>query len=142
MDLKCLKCGGTALIKNGVVFGWQRWKCKSCGYQFTKVAPAGKPLFLKLISHSLFMSGLSMRQIAKILGVTAQSVSRWIRKWHPAYMLKLGNKEKLTSATKDTLMPILNIQKNDRLLVSSTRLPSGAVYHIVIQLPDTKTLKK
>lgn len=57
-------------------------------------------------------------------------------------MLELGNKEKLASATKDTLMPILNIQKNDRLLVSSTRLPSGAVYHIVIQLPDTKTLKK
>ena len=69
MELKCRKCGATEAIKNGRVFGWQRYKCKACGYQFTKTSPAGKPVHIKLICHELFMTGLSMREIAKIVGL-------------------------------------------------------------------------
>lgn len=135
MEIKCMNCGSAHVIKNGKVFGWQRYKCKQCGYQFTKMAPAGKPLFIKLVSHGLFVSGLSMREIARIVGVTAQSVSRWIRKWHPAYMADIGNKETIYSASRDNLLDCLDIREKEELLVSSTVLPSGAKFNIVIQLP-------
>lgn len=143
MNMKCVKCGHTEIVKNGIVFGGQRFKCKHCGYQFTKVAPAGKPLFIKLVSHSLYVSGLSMREVAKIVGVTVQSISRWIKKWHPAYMAEIGNKETLTTTTRDELLSVLKVKKNEVLLVSSMPLPSGATYNIVVQLPSKrKSLKK
>ena len=135
MEIRCPKCNTQQIIKNGKVFGWQRYKCKTCGYQFTKVSPAGKPIFIKLVSHNLYLSGLSMRKIASIVGVTAQSVSRWIKWWHTSYMAEIGAKETLFSANRDNLLDCLDINKNDNLLVSTSELPSGARYSIVIRLP-------
>ncbi|MGN1063155.1 MAG: helix-turn-helix domain-containing protein [Alphaproteobacteria bacterium] len=114
-----------------------------CRYQFTKFAPAGKPIFIKLISHSLYIAGLSMREIADIVGVTAQSISRWIKKWHPAYLSEIGSKETFVTADKETLIQRLNVREEEHLLVFSMPLPSGTKFNIVIQLPpDHKPLKK
>lgn len=141
MDIKCHRCGAIEIVKNGMVFGWQRYKCKKCNYQFTKLTPAGKPLSLKLISHGLYMAGLSMREIAGIVGVTAQSVSRWISKWHPAYMSEIGKNEVIYRARQENLLDCLNVSEDDEMLVISRVLPSGAKFNIVIQLPQ-KSLKK
>jgi len=135
MDIKCRKCGSEEIIKNGKVFGLQRFKCKKCKYQFSKTAPAGKPLHIKLIAHGLFVAGLSMREIASIIGVTAQSVSRWIRKWHLVYMNDIGNKETMFKTNKALLEYCLNIKDDEELLISSTPLPSGAKLNVIIQLP-------
>lgn len=135
MKFKCIKCHSENIVKNGIVSGWQRYKCKDCGYQFTKLAPAGKPIFLKLIVHHLYVAGLSMRKIAGITGVTAQSISRWIKKWHQAYMSEIGKHETLYYTSRENLDACLNIQDNDDLLISSMELPSGAKFNIVIQLP-------
>ena len=43
MGETCGRCGGDS-IKNGVIRGKQRHKCKSCGYQFVEKSPRGKPL--------------------------------------------------------------------------------------------------
>ncbi|MBQ9738508.1 MAG: IS1 family transposase [Alphaproteobacteria bacterium] len=142
MDIRCAKCGSRQIVKNGLVFGKQRHKCKECGTQFTKITPAGKPLFTKLISHSLYVAGLSMNDIAKIVGVSVQSISRWIKKWHPAYLADIGHKETFIQTDKENLSADLNIKKSDRLLAFSTKLPSNATFSIVIQLPDKKSLKK
>lgn len=135
MQLKCIKCDSDLIIKNGNVFGTQRYKCKNCGYQFTKMASAGKPLFIKLMCHGLYVSGLSMREIARITGVTAQSISRWIRKWQPVYMEDIGRQSTIYTATKDNLTDYLNLKADEELLIASTELPSGAKYNVVIQLP-------
>ena len=143
MSIKCMKCGGTKHVKNGMVFGRQRYKCATCGYQFTKETPAGKPIYVKLICHGLFMSGLSMRDIAKIVGVTAQSVSRWIKKWHSAYMTELGKYQKIKEMSQKELIDALNPGDKIKLLVISSTLPSGARYHVVIQPPAAaKSLHK
>lgn len=136
MQIKCIKCGSIKCIKNGVVFGSQRYKCKTCDYQFTKVAPAGKPLFLKLICHTLYVSGLSMRQIANLVGVTAQSVSRWIKKWHPAYMIEVGEKSNVYKTQKENLLNNLKIKENVNLMVTTTNLPSGTKIHIIVEMPE------
>ena len=64
---KCYKCGSKQIVKNGKVFGWQRYKCKECGYQFTKNAPAGKPLHIKLLAHTMYSAGFSMQPLPTFL---------------------------------------------------------------------------
>ena len=144
LKIKCLKCGSPSFVKNGFVFGHQRYHCKKCGYQFTKNAPAGKSIFIKLIAHTLYLSGLSMRQVAPIVGVTTQSVSRWIKKWHPAYMSEVGDKSLIYHTNIKTLSSDLGLTTEDTLMVVSTKLPSGAICHSIIQLPThlKKTLKE
>lgn len=135
MEIKCFKCGSTEYVKNGKVFGWQRYLCKSCGYQFTKMGDRGKPMNLWLTCHGLYVFGLSMRQIARIVGVSAQTISRWIKKYHQHYMHEIGSQETLYSAKKSTLLDCINLKDDDNLMVSSSPLPSGAEIHVIIKLP-------
>lgn len=134
-DWMCPRCRSSRCVKNGHVFGWQRRKCKACGYQFTKPAPKGKPLYVFLNAHMLYMFGLSMRTIARIVGVSAQSVSRWIKKWHQAFMFEAQSGETFFKTTQSGLLKRLDVPRNAALLVSSRALPSGAKIHVVVQLP-------
>ena len=75
----CPACSGTVLIKSGHACGRQRWKCKGCGRQFTRTEPRGKPAALKRHAIELYCLGLSMNAVAKRVGVSAQSMLRWVR---------------------------------------------------------------
>jgi transposase-like protein len=81
----CLKCGSDATVKNGYMKGLQRYKCKSCSYQFTQDTPRGKPIKDKILALTLYLSGLSMNMTGQIVGVSAQSVMRWIRIFYSKY---------------------------------------------------------
>lgn len=135
MEIKCPKCNSRKYVKNGIVFGWQRYKCKDCGYQFTKPGEHGKSLDTWLTCHGLYMFGLSMRQIARIVGLSAQTISRWIRKWHQVFMHEIGSKQTLYSVNAENVVECLGLNKKDNLMVSSTHLKSGAEIHILIKLP-------
>ena len=76
----CPACRGTVLIRSGHACGRQRWKCKGCGRQFTRTEPRGKPAALKQQAVALYCLGLSMNAIGKHIGVSAQSVMRWLRR--------------------------------------------------------------
>ncbi len=75
----CPACHGTVLIKSGHACGRQRWKCKGCGRQFTRTEPRGKPVALKRHAIELYCLGLSMNAVAKHIGVSAQTMLRWVR---------------------------------------------------------------
>ena len=81
----CLKCGSEAIVKNGHMKGLQRYKCKHCAYQFTQETPRGKPLKDKILALTLYLSGLSMNMAGQIVGVSAQSVMRWIKIFYAKY---------------------------------------------------------
>lgn len=132
----CPKCCSKKCIKNGHIFGWQRYKCKECKYQFTKPSPKGKPLHLHMSVHLLYVFGLSMRNIAKTVGLSAQSVSRWIRKWHQAFVFEVGTGETFFKTSRDELSERLGISEKAKILVSSRTLSSGAKIHVLVQLPD------
>ncbi|MBQ9271899.1 MAG: IS1 family transposase [Alphaproteobacteria bacterium] len=138
MMLKCFKCGGKNIVKNGQVFGWQRYKCKACGYQFTRNAPAGKPIHIKILSHTLYNAGFSMRRIAEIIGVTAQSVSRWIKKWHTTFTQEIGSVENFYEVDSDNLLKIMDIKRNNKCILMQNNLPSGAEVFIIVKLPSQK----
>ena len=75
----CPACRGTMLIRSGHACGRQRWRCKGCGRQFTRTEPRGKPAALKLQAIELHCLGLSMNAVAKRVGVSAQTMLRWVR---------------------------------------------------------------
>jgi transposase len=75
----CPACEGTGLIKSGHACGRQRWRGKGCGRQFTRTTPRGKPAVMKHEAMGLYGTGLSLHAIGKRLGVSAQSVMRWVR---------------------------------------------------------------
>ena len=78
MNPDCPKCQEKS-VKNGIAKGKQRWKCKGCKFQFTRLEPKGKPLWMKLEAVLLYISGLSLNAIASLLSVSAQAVLNWVR---------------------------------------------------------------
>ena len=86
--LVCKKCGSERFSKNGLVRGHQRYRCKSCGYNFTDTPPRGYPLEQKILAVMLYLSGLSMNRTAKLLGVSTPTVMEWIERLATAYAAK------------------------------------------------------
>ena len=77
--MQCPKCYAEAGVKNGFVKGVQRYKCKNCGCQYTRPTPHGQPIQTKIFALLLYLSGVSMNMTGRIIGVTGQSVMRWIK---------------------------------------------------------------
>jgi transposase-like protein len=78
--LSCKSCGGTEAAKSGFVRGLQRYRCRSCGCNFTDTPPRGKPAAMKAIAVLLYaMGNMSFGMIGRILGVSDVSVLRWVR---------------------------------------------------------------
>jgi transposase-like protein len=72
----CPQCGSRRLIRFGIVAGRQRWRCKRCRYQFTRLDGHGTPEPRAAVS--LYGYGLSLNTVAHRLGTTAPSVLRWV----------------------------------------------------------------
>ena len=88
MGLRCKRCGGEEHVKNGLMRGKQRYRCKACGLNFTDTPPRGMPLAMKVTAVLLYVSGLSMNRTAKLLGVSTPSVMAWIEQFAEAYAQK------------------------------------------------------
>ncbi len=79
-DLRCKRCGEASFVKNGLVRGQQRYRCKICGCNFTNTPAQGKPAAMKALAVLLYaMGNASQGMIAKLLGVSHVAVYKWIR---------------------------------------------------------------
>lgn len=87
---RCTKCGHRDAKKNGMALGEQRWKCRSCGYQFTRVEPRGRPFWQKSLVAFLYSYGVSMHAIAKIFQVQPSTILKWVRSYSKHYEPKIG----------------------------------------------------
>jgi len=79
-EICCKRCGAADHVKNGNVRGIQRYRCLSCGCNFTMTAPRGKPPAMKALALLLLRHG--QRQfcsIARLLGVSDVAVLNWVR---------------------------------------------------------------
>jgi transposase len=93
MELRCKRCGSGEHVRNGLMRGKQRYRCKACGLNFTATPPRGKPLALKITAVLLYVSGLSMNRTAKLLGVSTPSVQAWIEQVAKVYAQKPAPEE-------------------------------------------------
>lgn len=88
MGLRCKRCGSEEQVKNGLMRGKQRYRCKACGLNFTATPPRGMPLRVKVTAVLLYLSGLSMNRTAKLLGVSTPTVMTWIERFAEVYAQK------------------------------------------------------
>ena len=106
----CPHCDGTHVVKHGVEFGSQRFRCKGCGKTFT--ALTGTPFQRlrgkeQLLEYAACMAdGLSVRKTAVRLNISVQKAFRWRHKF-----LELLNKQKPEALTgiveaDETLFPV------------------------------------
>lgn len=81
--LSCKNCEDKQIVKNGIVRQQQRYRCKSCGYNFVlgdkriKLDTAVKRAFA-VILYALGKSSYGF--IAKLFGVTPPAVQKWLKK--------------------------------------------------------------
>jgi transposase-like protein len=78
----CPKCQGAQVVKSGVVKGRQRYNCKNCKYFFT-VFKEGKHIdpYYVIKALQLYLEGVSLREIERLIGVSHVSVMNWVKKY-------------------------------------------------------------
>lgn len=78
----CPKCQSTHIVKSGVVKGRQRYSCKDCNYHFT-VFKDGKHIdpYYVIKALQLYIEGVSLREIERLIGVSHVSVLNWVKKY-------------------------------------------------------------
>ena len=81
MGLRCKGCGSEEHVKNGLMRGKQRYRCRACGLNFTDTPRRGMPLAVKAAAVLLYVSGLSMNRTAKLLGVSTPTVQAWLERF-------------------------------------------------------------
>lgn len=76
----CPRCGATDIVRSGTVKARQRYRCKSCQYNFS-VNKLGKRVdsYYVVKALQLYLEGLSYREIERLLGVSHVSVMNWVR---------------------------------------------------------------
>lgn len=94
----CPKCRNENIVKSGVVKGRQRYLCKRCQYHFS-VNKLGKKIDDYYVTKALqlYLEGMSLREIERILGVSHVTVSSWVKTYkvkrpenadyHPTYKI-------------------------------------------------------
>ena len=83
MQNSCPKCKEKNVVKSGVINNRQRFLCKDCNYNFT-VKKLGKQIDDYYVTKALqlYLEGLSYREIERIIGVSHNTVSSWIKKYN------------------------------------------------------------
>lgn len=80
--MNCPKCKSDRKVKNGVLKGVQRFKCKNCGFNFTvEYKSTSKPIDTKKFGLMLYLEGLGFQSIARLLNVSHVAVIKWIKKY-------------------------------------------------------------
>lgn len=77
--MRCSRCNSEDSVKNGVIQGRQRYRCKRCGYNYTRQEPRGKSIAIKRLAIHLYLEGLGFRAIGRIVGVSNVAVLKWVR---------------------------------------------------------------
>lgn len=82
-DIHCPKCKSVEIVKSGVVKGRQRYKCHQCNYHFS-VMKEGKSVdpYYVIKALQLYIEGVTLREIERVLGVSHVSVMNWVRRYH------------------------------------------------------------
>src|SRR3954467_5575778 len=112
MGLQCKRCGSEEQVRNGLMRGKQRYRCKGCGLNFADTPPRGKPLALKAAAVLLYVSGLSMNRTAQPLGVSIPTIQAWLEPFAAAYAQKPEPEGRAVVSELGEMWPYLNQSPN------------------------------
>ena len=119
--MNCRNCSGDEIIKNGFIQGHQRYKCKGCGFNFTK-GYRGKPVELRQQALKLYLEGMGFRAIGRVLEVSNVTVLKWVRAYGQQAEKVLGQQpaKKVKTAELDELHTYIGRKKT----IAGSGLPS------------------
>ena len=92
--MHCRKCGSEVFVKNGFVAGVQRYKCKKCGFQFTRETPHGKPMKDKILAL------IKIGKPPALLGDSQSLTFRAMKKTSILEPFKVSGKEVISGSSK------------------------------------------
>jgi transposase-like protein len=79
VPVQCPRCGSEQFQKNGHRRGRQNYRCKSCGRQFVEIyLQRGYSDDVKRICVRMYRSGLRLREIERLTGVSHSTIHSWI----------------------------------------------------------------
>ncbi len=79
MSKICKSCNCSKVVKNGLVHGVQRYKCKECGLNFVEEDKRQKYVLLdRLKVIKLYLENCGIRTIERLTGVRNSQISKWI----------------------------------------------------------------
>ena len=90
--MQCPHCAHLDSIRYGTSRGVQRYRCQACQRIFQTLR-LGKDPALKQQSCQLFLEGMGMRAIGRVLGIHHKKVSRWLVQAAQAFQLSPPNTE-------------------------------------------------
>ena len=79
----CPKCCSEKCVKDGIIKGRQRYRCKSCNFRHT-VQHRGKSPDIKRQALELYLEGLGFRSIGRFLKCSHVAVYNWIKSFGKA----------------------------------------------------------
>lgn len=69
-------------MRDGIVRGLQRYKCKDCGYHYTVERKSDiKPPETKRLALAMYLEGLGFRSIGRVLNISYGTVYSWVKEW-------------------------------------------------------------
>jgi transposase-like protein len=78
--MKCPHCESTQTSKNGHRRAKQNYLCKHCGRQFLEsYSPKGYSDDAKKICLKMYLDGMGFRAIARVTGISHNTVINWIK---------------------------------------------------------------
>ena len=87
--MRCPQCEGTDLIKRGSKAGRQRYRCRACGRYSTDSQPKFSAQ-TKAMAIEMYMNGMGIRAIGRVLKASPAAVLNWIRKEHASLQQRLA----------------------------------------------------
>lgn|SRR4030067_1418081 len=111
--MECPNCTKGKLHKNGRIKDAQRFRCKLCGYSYTKKPPA--KMKTEELALRLLVCGSSRREVSDLLRVSESIVYGWQQKGFEIYknMVSRSRKELITVELED-LKDFVNIKETSR----------------------------
>ena len=106
----CPKCSSEKCVKDGIIKGRQRYRCKSCNFRHT-VQHRGKSPDVKRQALELYLEGLGFRSIGRFLKCSHVAVYNWIKSFGEAAK-ELRSDSALKVVEMDEMHTYVSLKKN------------------------------
>ena len=100
--MHCPDCNSQDLIKRGFKAGHQRYMCRDCGRYCTD-RPAKFSPEIKAQAVEMYMNGVGIRAIGRVLRASPAGVLNWIRKDHAAMQQRLAQAKPVLASEPDII---------------------------------------
>lgn len=118
----CPSCQSPRSVKNGLMRGLQRYKCKDCGCNYTRSYAHYRDKETKRhFALSLYMSGLGFHSISRLLGVSHVSVINWVKRYGGDQLEYLRNSRPMAEKSDGSFMLLLDADIQKRIKDASKK---------------------